>query len=277
MSTPKVITSPQNQRVKDAAKLRDRRQRTRQGRFLIDGAREILRAMAAQTPLVEVFVCESLCHSDEARAVLARVTQSAATLWQVTPEVFEKLAFGERHEGLVAVGRATPRTLDQLQVPASSLVAVLVGLEKPGNVGAILRSADAAGVGAVIVADGVTDLYNPNCIRASLGTVFGANVCEAMSDETIAWLTARGASIYTAQLDAQAEYADVDYRGEAAIVLGSEAQGLSDPWRTARVTPVRLPMLGTADSLNVSATAAVLFYEALRQRRSGQGPAAGGS
>ena len=122
------------------------------------------------------------------------------------------------------------------------------------------------GVGAVIVADAATDLFNPNCIRASLGTVFDKNVCEATSAETVAWLAGRGAKIFTAQLDAQVNYAQADYRGDAAIVLGSEAHGLSSEWQSANRTPIKLPMLGAADSLNVSATAAVLFYEALRQR-----------
>jgi TrmH family RNA methyltransferase len=266
MTSQRIITSPQNQRVKDAAKLRDRRQRKQQARFLIDGAREIGRAIAAEIPLVEAFICDELCQSDEARGALAGLAQGGGVVWQVTPEVFEKLAFGDRHEGLVAVGRTVSRSLDQVEVPAASLVAVVAGLEKPGNVGAILRSADAAGLAAVIVADAGSDLYNPNCIRASLGTVFAKNVCEATSDATIAWLRARGAQIFTAQVDSDTLYTDVDYRGDAAIVLGSEAHGLGPQWQAATTTPIRLPMLGTADSLNVSATAAVLFYEAVRQR-----------
>jgi TrmH family RNA methyltransferase len=145
-------------------------------------------------------------------------------------------------------------------------VAVLEGVEKPGNVGAILRSADAAALDAVIVADGRTDLYNPNTIRASLGTVFRPNVCEATSAELLPWLQKNAVSIIAARPDAQAVYTETDLRGGVAIVLGSEAHGLSDHWRDESVTAVRLPMHGLADSLNVSTTAAVLFYEALRQR-----------
>ena len=156
--------------------------------------------------------------------------------------------------------------LSDLRLPPNPLVAVLEGLEKPGNVGAILRSADAAGVDAVIVADGRTDLYNPNTIRASLGTVFRENVCEATTAETIEWLRNRELTIVAARPDAEQSYSEVDFRSGAAIVLGSEADGLSDAWRGTNITPVRLPMLGMADSLNVSTTAAVLFYEALRQR-----------
>ena len=146
------------------------------------------------------------------------------------------------------------------------LVAVLEGVEKPGNVGAVLRSADAAGVSALIAADPRTDLYNPNAIRASLGTIFTMPVCEAAGGETIEWLRANGFRIFAARVDGAIPYTEADYRGRSAIVLGSEAAGLSPLWRGDDVQAVRLPMLGAADSLNVSVTAAVLFYEALRQR-----------
>lgn len=262
----KIITSPHNQRVKDAAKLRARRQRARQQRTLIDGIRELSRAIDAQVRLVEVFVCESLCQSDECRRLLARLDALDARVWHVTPQVFERLAFGHRQEGLVAVADVRERTIDQLQVPDGALVAVICSLEKPGNVGAILRSADAAGVAGVIVADAGTDLFNPNCIRASLGTVFSQRVCNATAVETLAWLRNRHCKIFAARLDATREYTQVDYRANAAIVLGSEAAGLSEPWQAEDVTAIKLPMRGAADSLNVSAAAAVIFYEALRQR-----------
>ncbi len=156
---------------------------------------------------------------------------------------------------------------------------MLEGVEKPGNVGAVLRSADAAGVSALIVADGGTDLYNSNAIRASLGTIFTVPVCSASSTETLAWLKAHNLTIYAAWVDAEIEYTDADFTRPCAIVLGSEAEGLSDLWRPNRsngtggggsagsITAIKLPMLGVADSLNVSTAAAVLFYEALRQRR----------
>ena len=143
-------------------------------------------------------------------------------------------------------------------------------MEKPGNLGAVLRSADAAGVSAVIVADGRTDLYNPNAIRASLGTIFTLPVCEAASGEVLAWLRQRKYNIFAARVDGSVAYTAVDYRGPTAIVLGSEAAGLSSIWTGDDIQAVRLPMLGVADSLNVSVTAAVLFYEALRQRKEPQ-------
>jgi TrmH family RNA methyltransferase len=261
-----LIASVQNQRVKDVVKLRDHRQRAKQGRFLIDGAREILLAMSGRVRLVEVFVCEPLCTTAESRQVLERLDDTRADIWEVTPEVFEKMAFGERHEGVLAIGKAAPLTLAELEVPRGGLIAVVEGLEKPGNVGAILRSADAAGVAAVIVADPRTDLYNPNCIRASLGTIFSKPVCQATSQAALSWLRERGCRIFAARLNAKLSYSEADFRGEVAIVLGSEAAGLTAAWQTADVTAIAVPMHGAADSLNVSAAAAVLFYEALRQR-----------
>jgi TrmH family RNA methyltransferase len=262
----KIITSTSNQRIKDVAKLRDRRQREKQQRFAIDAARELVRAIAAGVELSEVFVAESLCHSDDAREALNLLGQSGVTRWDVTPQVFAKLAFGERTEGVLAVAPTPTRDLAQLSLPENPLVAVMEGVEKPGNLGAVLRSADAAGVSALIVADGRTDLFNPNTIRASLGTIFTVPLAAATSDETAAWLRERKIPCYAARVDGAVNYTDVPWRNPSAVILGSEATGVTSLWHATDVTAVRLPMLGIADSLNVSATAAVLFYEALRQR-----------
>ena len=279
MTTPR-ITSRQNSRVKDAVRLRTGRGRLRQGRFIIDGAREIARAVAAGIRPVEAFVCEEQGAGSREQRVSAndeletRLRRAGAEILPVTAEVYEKLRFGERDEiGVVVVAETPRRGLHDLQLPAEAFVAVVEGVEKPGNLGAILRSADAAGVDAVIVADGATDLFNPNTIRASLGTVFRANVVEASTAETIDWLRARGLRAIAARPDAEVPYTATDFRGSVAVVLGSEATGLSDAWRGADVEPVRLPMCGMADSLNVSTTAAVLFYEALRQRGAASGSA----
>ncbi len=260
------ITSRQNDRVKDAVKLRDRKGRERQGRIVIDGAREIARAIRAGVEVVEAFVYEPAASSADAHEAWELARTAGAVIATVTDEVFEKLCFGEGRDGLVAVALIPRRTLASLELRPAPLVAVIEGLEKPGNVGAIMRSADGAGVDAVIVADGHTDLFNPNTIRASLGTVFNAGVCAATASETLAWLRERGVPVFAAQPQATVMYAEADYRHGAAIVLGSEADGLSHAWDSAGVTHIGLPMLGIADSLNVSATAAVLFYEAQRQR-----------
>jgi len=266
---PEKITSRQNARIKEArikeaAKLRAARSRTKQGRFLIDGAREIGRALDAGVEIVEAFICDALCTSEAARELVLRLAE--ANCAEVTYEVFEKICYGERNDGVVVVAKTPERSLDQLVLPPTPLVAVLEGLEKPGNVGAILRTADGAGLDAVIIAGGGTDLFNPNTIRASLGTVFAKNVCTATVAETIAKLREWQLPMVATWPNANQLYSEVNYRDGAAIVLGSEAEGLSADWEQQDVCGVRLPMQGMADSLNVSATAAILFYEAQRQR-----------
>lgn len=260
------IASPHNPHVKNAVKLRDRRQREKQGRILIDGARELGRALAARVRLVEAFVCEPLCQADECRQTLDLLRQSDAQIYSVSEPVFEKLAFGQRAEGVLGVAEAPSASLDDLKLPEDPLVAVLEGVEKPGNVGAVLRSADATGVAALVVADPRTDLFNPNAVRASLGAIFTVPVAAASTAETLAWLRRHKLAIYAARVDASVLYTEVDYRRPTAIVLGSEAKGHSAAWSAPDVTAIRLPMHGISDSLNVSVTAGVLFYEALRQR-----------
>jgi TrmH family RNA methyltransferase len=196
-----------------------------------------------------------------------RLAASSAELLWVAPEVFAKLSYGERNEGIVVVAETPRRNLDDLRLPAIPLVAVLEGIEKPGNIGAILRTADAAGVDAVVVADCRTDLYHSNTIRSSLGTVFRHNVVCAATADVQAWLAGNQISTYATRPDAKTDFYDLDMTASVALVLGSEAHGLADAWDTSSVTAVRLPMLGLGDSLNVSATAAALFYEALRQRQ----------
>lgn len=261
-----LITSLDNPRIKAALRLREGRQRRKQGRFLIDGLREIQRAVTADINLIEVYFCEERCRQSQRAALDSMWDGFKSEPIEVSPEVFEKLAFGDRAEGIIAVAETPEWKLDGLDLPETPLVAVIVGIEKPGNVGAVLRSADAAGVDAVIVVDGGTDLFNPNTIRASLGTIFTQPVREATTEETLAWLRRHELAIFAARVDGSVPYTEVDYRRSAAIVLGSEAKGLDEAWLGEDVTAVALPMRGQADSLNISATAAVLFYEALRQR-----------
>jgi TrmH family RNA methyltransferase len=268
-----LITSLKNPRVRDAVRLRDRRHREQQGRILIDGARELRRALGAGVRVLQIFACEPLCRSEDARHLLETLPVSGCEIFHVSESVFERLAFGQRAEGVVGVAEVPRPTLELLMPTGAAaamapLVAVLEGVEKPGNVGAVLRSADAAGVSAVIVADPRTDLYNPNAIRASLGIIFTLPVCESPGGEVLAWLRQRSFSILAARVDGAVPYTEVDYRGPTAVVLGSEAAGLSAVWAGNDITAIALPMLGAADSLNVSVTAAVLFYEALRQRGS---------
>jgi len=261
-----LITSTNNPRVKDAAKLRDRRQRDKQRRILIDGSREISLALQGGVRIGELFWCAKFCDSELASTVVQAAEAQGAELLEVTPEVFAKIAYGERAEGVIAVADTPARSLADLKLPEHAIVGVLEGVEKPGNVGAVLRTADGAGLDALIIADGRTDLYNPNAIRASLGTIFTVPVVTATSAETLHWLRDQDWEILAARVDGTADYRQAPYHRGAAIVLGSEALGLSSQWTGPDITPIALPMRGKADSLNVSATAAILFYEATYQR-----------
>ena len=259
-----VITSPRNEKIKSAIKLRRRKHRGRQGRTLIDGARELFRAVSAGIHVEEIYFCSTLCHTAESRRLLAQLDELEMGIYEVTENVFEKLAYGERTEGFIGVAIPPEVELDDLVLPENPLLAVVEGIEKPGNLGAILRSADGAGVSAVILANQKTDLFNPNAIRASIGTVFTMPVCAAPSKEVFNWLKVQGFQLVAATVDAVDCYTNVDYTAPVALILGTEATGISSIWQDVR--SVRIPMHGVADSLNVSASAAVLFYEVQRQR-----------
>jgi RNA methyltransferase, TrmH family len=260
------ITSTSNPRIKAAVRLRDRKGRDAQGRIIIDGVREIGRALAAGLEVVELYFFPELCRDQEHQQVLGLSQRAGAELIEVTLHVMEKIAYGDRAEGVVAVAIPPARSLAEWQPAEDALVAVVEGIEKPGNLGAVLRTADAAGVTGLIVADGGTDLHNPNAIRASLGAIFTVPVSAATSAQSLDWLRAKRFRMVAARVDGAVDYTRADLRGRVAIVLGSEARGLSDSWRAEDIQAIRLPLLGSVDSLNLSATAAVLFYEALRQR-----------
>lgn len=253
------ITSRHNPRLKQAARLRDRRHRRATGRLLIDGARETARALQAGVRPVEAFV-DTAAGGD----AVAELERRNIPTFRVDSAVFEKLAYGERSDGVVLVAEARAATLSDLTLPSSPLIVVVERVEKPGNLGAILRTADGAGVDAVIVADPGVDLYNPNVIRASVGAVFRSGIAVTTAAEAVDWLTTLGTATLATRPNAARPYTEADLTGTTAVVLGSEADGLSDAWRDAEA--VSLPMLGVADSLNVSAAAAVLLYEARRQR-----------
>jgi TrmH family RNA methyltransferase len=264
--TPAVLTSFANPRIKAAATLRDRRARDRAGLTLVDGARELRRGLDAGIEVVEAFSCEPLLAGPDARAALDLLRERGVAIQPTSEPVFAKLAFGERAEGLVAVVRIPSTALGGLALPADPLVAIIEGLEKPGNVGAVMRSADGAGVDAVVAASPTTDLFNPNAIRASAGTMFTVPVAAAPTSDVLAWLHGRGLRIVAARVDADRLYTEGDLTGPLAFVLGAETDGLTGAWSAADIEAVRLPMHGVADSLNVSVSAAILFYEARRQR-----------
>jgi RNA methyltransferase, TrmH family len=261
-----AIASPSNPRLKATARLRDRRQRDETGLTLVDGAREVRRALDAGAGIVEAFVCEPLLAGENARAALDALAAHSIPTISTTEAAFAKVAFGDRADGLVAVVRIPPMRLDDLALPDDPLIVVIEGVEKPGNLGAVLRSADGAGVDALIAASPRTDLMNPNAIRASAGTIFSVPLASASTDEVIDWLGRRSIPIVATLVDAGTLYTDADMTGPLAIAFGTEATGLAAPWRAPGVNGIRLPMLGIADSLNVSVSAAVVLYEARRQR-----------
>ena len=264
-----VISSPANPRVKAAVRLRDRREREETGLTLVDGSRELLRALAQSVEVDHAFVSTELVVGADASAALDALQRVGASLIEVSPAVLAKVAFGDRSDGLVAVIRTPPVALEGLASGMHPLVVVVEALEKPGNLGAIMRTADAVGASAVIAADPRTDVFNPNAIRASVGTIFSVPLAVATASQVLDWLVGHGVTAMAAGVDASQAYGDVDLGGPIAIVLGSEAGGLTSTWNDPRVRPVRIPMLGAADSLNVSVAAAILLFEARRQRAPG--------
>ena len=256
------ITSLQNIMIKKAQALREARERRAQGMTVIDGAREIRRAFEAGIVLDKVFYVK-----DQQDALLKRLSAGKIELVEVSDKVMEKLAYGERHEGIIALARIPVVSLKDLKLSAQPLVVVLESLEKPGNLGAILRTCDGVGVEAVLVCDPKTDVYNPNVIRASTGVIFSIPVVCAAAEEVSSFLRSKKIRICASAPAAQKLYTQADFRGAWAMVMGREDQGLSDYWLKQADLTVKIPMNGQADSLNVSISAAIILYEALRQRQ----------
>jgi TrmH family RNA methyltransferase len=266
-----AIISPANPRIKALVALRRKGAASGDPRILIDGLREIERALRAGLAISELYVCPGSMDRPAAADLLGACRAAGVEMVEVSEPVFEKIRYGDRTGGLVAVAPRPRRRLEELALSPAPLVAVVENIGKPGNLGGILRSADGAGVEAVVVIDPAIDIYGPNVIRASVSTVFSVPVVPAARDEAVAWLRGLGAQVVAASPDGSRDYATVDYRGPTALVFGSEDRGLSGGWRGGAVIAARVPMLGISDSLNVAATAAILFYEARRQRQgSGQ-------
>ena len=249
------ITSVQNARIKHVVALQQKSSlRREEGLFVVEGQREIEHCIACGYEISELFVLDTLDYTGSLPAT------------RVSSQVYEKMAYRGSTEGLIAVARCKDHRLKDLNLKENPLIVVLESVEKPGNLGAILRTAEAAGVDAVIVCDPLTDLYNPNLIRASIGGVFCVPTAVCTSQECIAFLKEHGVRILTAQLQDSYEYYDYDMRQATAIVMGTESTGLTSQWREAADAHIRIPMLGRLDSLNVSVSAAILMYEAVRQR-----------
>lgn len=256
-----VISSAQNPKVKLLLALQQKSQERRQhGLFVVEGQRELERCLANSYEVDTVFCCPEIL-GGEWKAV------SDERIVQLTPAIYNKVAYRGGTEGVIAEVKTREHTLQDLHLSECPLVVVLERVEKPGNLGAILRSADAAGADAVIACDPLTDLYNPNLIRSSTGAFFSVPCVACSSADCVTFLKQHAIRILTAQLQDSSLYYDIDMRQPTAIVMGTEATGLTDQWRQAADAHIRIPMLGITDSLNVSVSAAILLYEAVRQRQ----------
>lgn len=270
------ITSAQNPKIKELLALQEKsKERKKKGLFVVEGRRELLHCIEAGYEPFTLFLCPEIISSDDRREIEQAIMDGNRTTGQRMPAVIEipqhlydKVAYRGGTEGVIAEMYCKDMGLETLALKENPLVVVLEAVEKPGNLGAVLRSADAAGADAVIVCDPLTDMYNPNLIRSSIGAIFTVPVATASTEECINWLKDKGIKIYTAQLQDSEWYYDTDMKGGSAIVMGTEATGLTDTWRMAADAHIKIPMLGHLDSLNVSVSAAILLYEAVRQRNS---------
>ncbi len=262
-----VISSVHNPKVKQMLLLQQKSSARRQaGLFVVEGKRELMHAMEAGYEVESLFFCPSLMEQpvglDELTAQCPRRMQ-----FEVTQQVYAKMAYRGTTEGVMAVMKVRNLRLEDLDLGDSPLLMVLEAVEKPGNLGAVLRSADAAKADAVVICDPLTDIYNPNLIRSSIGAVFSVPCVACTSEECISFLKGKGIRILTAQLQDSRLYYDTDMRQATAIVMGTESTGLTNVWREAADAHIRIPMLGRLDSLNVSVSAAILLFEAVRQRQ----------
>lgn len=267
MEEIRLIESLQNPRVKNAVKLRKSKARRESGTTLVEGYREILRATESGWRFKELYICSELFIDSGSERLAKEIRNSGIATFRCTETVFRKISYRDTPDGLMALSPLVGKQLHELKLPPNPLLLIAEDLEKPGNLGTILRTADAAGVDAVITCDHKTDLSNPNVIRSSIGTLFFIPIAEANSEETLNWLKKNKIQTIAAVPDAEQEYTQTDMRGGTAIVVGAEDTGLSSFWKTQSDFQVAIPMLGRNDSLNVSTAAAILLYEAVRQRQ----------
>lgn len=270
---PTELSSLQNPRVKHVIDLRDRRVRDKSQEFLIEGYRELLRAFDAGLKIQSLFYCPSLFLGENENALIARIAKSGTQLLICSEQVFRKMSYRDRPDGLIAVAPQQKHDLKDLKSVLAKknknpFLVVAEAIEKPGNLGTILRSSDAVNLDALIVCDKCTDIYNPNVVRASVGTLFTVPVIESTGVETIQWLKDNNIAIVAATPSAELEFTKVDLTKAIAIAVGTEQLGLSEKWMKQADIQVKIPMLGVADSLNVAMATTLLLYEALRQRQS---------
>ncbi len=265
MKVLEEITSLQNPKIKNIVKLQQKSsERKAQGLFVVEGTKEIERAFRSGFRPKTIFFCSSIMGILDFQFYfeLFKTVESH----KVTKEVYSKISYREDSGGIVVLFELRTNALSDLKLSHTPLVLVLDAVEKPGNIGAMLRTADAVGVDSVLLTGTTTDIFNPNAIRASVGCVFTVPVAECSIDEAVEFLVNRKISIYCTHLEASKNYAEIDFRTPAAIVMGTEATGIADKWLTVSTSNIIIPMRGIADSMNVSVSAAVILYEAARQR-----------
>lgn len=268
MITDNYISSLQNPKIKRLIQLQQKSSdRRKEQLFVVEGHRELFHCIEGGYVIDSVFTCPDFLNDEATK--LINLLDGNTSKYIVSNKVYERIAYRGTTEGLIALVRMRDVTLNDLKLSDSPLIVVLERVEKPGNLGAILRSADAAGVHAVIICDPLTDIYNPNLIRSSIGAVFTVPCLTCCSEECIAFLKSKGIKILTAQLQDSSLYYNINMKRPTAIVMGAESTGLTSLWRDAADAHIRIPMLGKMDSLNVSTSAAILLYEAVRQREEG--------
>ncbi len=259
-----MITSKTNPKIKNIVKLQNASDRKEQNLFIIEGYREISRAVACGFSIDTLYICPDILNNEIADKYAGI---AAKNVEEVSSDVFAKIAYREGSDGMLAIAVPKYARLNDFKPKKDPLIIVLETVEKPGNLGAVMRTADAAGVDAVIIADPRTDIFNPNAIRASVGCIFSVPIFACTSEECIQWLKQNDIKIYCTYLKASIDYLEADFRKGSAIVMGTEATGLSDIWVKEADQNIIIPMNGIADSLNVSVTTAIVTFEAVRQRR----------
>lgn len=265
---PEQITSFQNPKIKKLISLQEKsRTRREEGLFVIEGKRELLHCIGAGFRPHTIFACPDILNKKDFEEIMSGCS---CNVIEVPQKIYEKIAYRESTEGIIAEMYCRSLSLQDLSLSENPLIIVMEAVEKPGNLGAVLRTADASGADAVIVCDPLTDLYNPNLLRSSIGAAFTVPTVATTSEQAIRWLKENHIQILTAQLQDSSLYYDKDMTAGTAIVMGTEATGLTDIWRKAADAHIRIPMLGRLDSLNVSVSAAILLFEAVRQRQCNQ-------
>ncbi len=261
------ITSVQNPRIKHLVRLREGSHRKRQGLFLVEGGREVSRALTAEWPLETLYFCPERFRGPASNDTVERADTTGVECVQLSESAFAKAAFRENPDGLLAVARCRPRPLDDLKLSKCPLILVVEGIEKPGNLGALIRTVDAAGADGLILCEPVADIHNPNAIRASQGSFFHVPMAIATSAETLHWLRTYSITAVATSPGATKAIWDIPFTVPTALVVGAESTGLSQTWLDGAATTGLVPMCGEADSLNLNTSAAICLFEALRQRR----------